>query len=84
MLRISMLYFGRPSVGRVDLSWLYLACAFMIGSIWFTLTTIAAERFGSKVGGFIGGLPSAAVVSFFSLDYLRHPITAFAIRKDLL
>lgn len=59
-----------------DLFWLHLALAFLVGSIWVTLTTIAAERFGSKVGGFIGGLPSTAVVSFFFIGLSQTPVVA--------
>lgn len=39
--------------------------SFLIGGGWVALATIAAEKFGSNVGGFIGGLPSTVVVSFF-------------------
>ncbi len=31
--------------------WLKLFLGFLVGSLWITLTTISAERFGSKVGG---------------------------------
>ena len=60
----------------LDLFWLHLVLAFVVGSIWVTLTTIAAERFGSKVGGFIGGLPSTAVVSFFFIGLSQTPVVA--------
>lgn len=59
-----------------DLFWLHLALAFIVGGLWVTLTTIAAERFGSKVGGFIGGLPSTAVVSFFFIGLSQTPAVA--------
>jgi uncharacterized membrane protein (GlpM family) len=59
-----------------DLFWLHLVFAFVVGSIWVTLTTIAAERFGSKVGGFVGGLPSTAVVSFFFIGLSQTPVVA--------
>jgi uncharacterized membrane protein (GlpM family) len=59
-----------------DLFWLYLGLAFIVGSVWVTLTTIAAERFGSKIGGFIGGLPSTAVVSFFFIGLSQSPTAA--------
>lgn len=42
-----------------------LAISFIVGSFWVLLTTFLADRFGSKIGGFIGGLPSTAAVSFF-------------------
>jgi hypothetical protein len=35
--------------------WLMLLLGFIVGSLWITLTTISAERFGSKVGGLFGG-----------------------------
>ncbi len=37
------------------------------------LTTIVTDRFGSKIGGFIGGLPSTAVVSFFFIGLVQSP-----------
>ncbi len=39
--------------------------SFVVGSFWVLMTTLLADRFGSKMGGFIGGLPSTAAVSFF-------------------
>jgi uncharacterized membrane protein (GlpM family) len=59
-----------------DLFWLQLLLACLVGSVWVTLTTIAAERFGSTVGGFIGGLPSTAVVSFFFIGLTQTPSVA--------
>ena len=43
--------------------WLKLLLGFIVGSLWVTLTTVSAERFGSKVGGLIGGLPSTVVIA---------------------
>lgn len=43
--------------------WFKLGASFLVGTAWVTLSTIAAERYGSKVGGMIGGLPSTVVVS---------------------
>lgn len=40
-----------------------LALSFLVGSIWVTSITVIAERFGSKIGGFIGGLPSTIVIA---------------------
>ena len=53
-----------------------LALSFLVGSIWVTLTSIVAERFGSKIGGLIGGLPSTAIVSFFFIGLTQSPQTA--------
>lgn len=43
--------------------WLKVGASFLVGSSWVTLTTLSAERFGSKVGGLIGGLPSTVVIA---------------------
>ena len=43
----------------------HLVLAFAVGSAWVTFVTVAAERFGSAVGGIIGGLPSTSAFSFF-------------------
>lgn len=40
------------------------------------MTSITAELFGSKIGGYIGGLPSTAVVSFFFIGLTQSPQTA--------
>lgn len=53
-----------------------LVLSFLVGSIWVTLTSVAAERFGSKIGGLIGGLPSTAIVSFFFIGLTQSPQTA--------
>ncbi len=42
-----------------------LVLSFIVGSFWILLTVFLADQFGSKIGGFIGGLPSTAAVSFF-------------------
>jgi hypothetical protein len=43
--------------------WLKFGLGFLVGGIWITISSVAAERFGSKVGGLIGGLPSTIVVT---------------------
>ncbi|MCF7806990.1 MAG: DUF3147 family protein [Candidatus Marinimicrobia bacterium] len=40
-----------------------LLLSFLVGATWVTTVTVIAERFGSKIGGFIGGLPSTVVVA---------------------
>lgn len=44
-----------------------------VGSFWVTLTTILAERFGTRIGGLIGGLPSTAIVAFFFIGLTQSP-----------
>ena len=51
--------------------WFKLALSFFIGSLWVTLTTISAERFGSKVGGLIGGLPSTVVIALLFIGFTQ-------------
>ena len=43
--------------------WLKLTLSFIVGCLWVTVTTVSAERFGSRVGGLLGGLPSTVVVA---------------------
>ena len=56
--------------------WLKLILGFIIGSLWITLTTISAERFGSKVGGLIGGLPSTVVIALLFIGLTQSPQAA--------
>jgi hypothetical protein len=56
--------------------WIKLALSFMVGSLWVTFTTLAAERFGSKVGGFIGGLPSTVVIALLFIGLTQSPLIA--------
>ncbi len=56
--------------------WLKLLLGFIVGSFWVTLTTISAERFGSKVGGLIGGLPSTVVIALLFIGLTQSPEVA--------
>lgn len=42
---------------------LHTVTAFFVGGFFITAITFVAERFGSKLGGFIGGLPSTGFVA---------------------
>jgi len=44
----------------------------MVGGAWVTLSTLAAERYGSKIGGLIGGLPSTIVVTLLFIGYTQN------------
>lgn len=57
-------------------TFLLILLSFGVGSVWITLTTVLADRFGSKIGGFIGGLPSTAAVSLFFIGLTQSPETA--------
>jgi hypothetical protein len=56
--------------------WLKLTLGFLTGSLWVTLTTLSAERFGSKVGGLIGGLPSTVVIALLFIGFTQSPLVA--------
>jgi hypothetical protein len=55
-----------------------LLLTFLVGSIWITGTTVIAEKFGSKVGGVIGGLPSTIVIALFFIGWTQSPLVAAA------
>jgi uncharacterized membrane protein (GlpM family) len=55
---------------------LLILLSFVAGGIWVTLTTVLAEKFGSKIGGFVGGLPSTAAVALFFIGLSQSPETA--------
>ncbi|MCF6237754.1 MAG: DUF3147 family protein [Candidatus Marinimicrobia bacterium] len=59
-----------------------LALSFLIGSIWVTTVTVIAERFGSKIGGFIGGLPSTIVIALLFIGLSQS--TADASRAAIM
>ena len=52
---------------------LQLLLTFLIASGWIYITVLAGLRFGSKTGGFIGGLPSTALLSFFFIGFTQSP-----------
>lgn len=56
-----------------------LLLTFLIGSSWIYFTVLAGTRFGSKTGGFIGGLPSTALLSFFFIGFTQSPEIASSV-----
>jgi len=52
---------------------LQLLMTFIAGSTWIFLTVYSGAHFGSKIGGFIGGLPSTALLAFFFIGYTQSP-----------
>jgi hypothetical protein len=42
--------------------WIKLGLSFLIGGAWVAMATFLAGRFGSRVGGLVGGFPSTIVV----------------------
>ncbi len=58
--------------------WFKLLQSFLAGSIWVTVTTLIAERYGSRVGGFIGGLPSTIILALFFIGITQSASAAVA------
>jgi len=56
---------------------LKLFLSFLLGGVWITITTIIAEKLGSKLGGVIAGLPSTIIISLFFIGWTQSPIVAF-------
>jgi hypothetical protein len=56
--------------------WWKLGLSFVVGSGWVALTTVAAERYGSTIGGLIGGLPSTVFVSLLFIGFTQTPLVA--------
>ncbi len=50
--------------------------SFIVGSFWITLTTIIAEKYGSKIGGWIGGLPTTSFVALLFIGITQSPQAA--------
>jgi len=50
---------------------LKLILSFIVGSIWVTSGTVIAERYGSKVGGLVAGLPSTILLGLFFIAWTQ-------------
>ncbi|MGE5123380.1 MAG: hypothetical protein ACM3H7_02610 [Acidobacteriaceae bacterium] len=56
--------------------WLKLILSFIVGSLWVSITTLSAERLGSRIGGLIGGLPSTVVIALLFIGLTQSPHVA--------
>lgn len=56
--------------------WWKLGLSFVVGSGWVTLSTVAAERFGSVIGGLFVGMPSTVAVSLLFIGFTQTPRVA--------
>jgi len=56
--------------------WYKLGLSFVVGSAWVTISTVAAEKDGSKMGGFLGGMPSTVVVALLFIGLTQTPRAA--------
>lgn len=52
---------------------LKLLLSFLIGGSWVILSTVFADKFGSKIGGLITGLPSTVIFSLLFLAWTQSP-----------
>jgi len=59
-----------------DTFFLKLFLSFLAGSLWITGGTIIAERYGTKIGGLIAGVPSTILMSLFFIAWTQSPNTA--------
>ena len=57
--------------------WLKLLLSFFVGGLWVTAASIAGEKLGTKVGGFIAGLPSTIVIALTFVAWTEGVQQAF-------
>lgn len=55
-----------------------LLLSFIVGGIWVAASTRIAEKAGTKIGGFVSGLPSTMVVAFFFIGLAEGASVAAA------
>src|SRR3990167_2894579 len=55
----------------MDIFALKLILTFIVGGLWITLGTIIAEKYGTKIGGVIAGLPSTVAVTLFFIGWTQ-------------
>lgn len=53
-----------------------LIITFIVASIWIPTTTLIAERFGTKIGGVLTGLPGTALIALFFIGWTQSPVAA--------
>lgn len=54
-----------------------LLISFFIGASWATGSTVIADRYGSKIGGLLVGLPSTTMFSLFFIAWTQSPKIAY-------
>lgn len=53
-----------------------LLISFFIGASWATFSTVIADKYGSKIGGLLTGLPSTTMFSLFFIAWTQTPTIA--------
>lgn len=59
-----------------DIFLIKLILSFIVGSVWITLLSVFAEKFGTKIGGAIAGIPATMVVALFFIGWTDSPEVA--------
>jgi len=54
----------------------HLILAFTVGGAWVSFATLIAERYGSALGGLMGGFPAISILSFLFIGLNQGPETA--------
>lgn len=49
-----------------------LILSFVVGGLYTIISTVAADKFGPKIGGLIGGLPSTALFGLFFIGWTQN------------
>lgn len=57
----------------IDTFIIKLALSFIVGGVWVTIATLIADKYGTKLGGIIIGLPSTLLVSLFFIGWTQSP-----------
>lgn len=60
----------------MDAFLLKLTLSFIAGGLWITIATILAEKFGTKLGGIMAGIPSTIVISIFFIGWTQSTAAA--------
>jgi uncharacterized membrane protein (GlpM family) len=55
---------------------LKLILTFTVGGAWISLVTVLAEKYGTKTGGVIAGIPSTAAIALFFIGWTHTPTFA--------
>jgi hypothetical protein len=53
-----------------------LVLSFLVGGTWVTIATLIADRYGTKPGGLVTGLPSTILFSLFFIGWTQSPSVA--------
>lgn len=55
---------------------LKLLISFLSGAIWITSLTVISEKFGTKIGGVVSGIPSITFISLFFIGWTQSAQSA--------